>query len=237
MRKRGNWGEFEFSDYTFWMVKFKQPSDGWDQTRVRLIIGFWRFFLSINLWKTEPFTEFGKESPEYGISFHNDIIWIAYGPDSYTINMPWQWQIVRHDLLNPDGSVQVNNRWNFRGKKIGRHLHWHEILTGWHDKKLETTVNTQLTRVIELDHHTKEGKHQKANIRLTGEEREWRWRWFTWLPFPRMIHRVVDCDSDVELGDRAGSWKGGMMGWSVPWKKDESMEYAFRQWYKKWDGN
>jgi hypothetical protein len=37
--------------------------------------------------------------------------------------------------------------------------------------------------------------------------------------------------------NESGSCKGGMMGWSVPWNKNESMETAFWRWYKKWDGN
>lgn len=234
-RLRGNWGEVCWSDYTFWMIKLKHPSDGWDQTRFRLTIGFWHFFLSLNLWKTEPWTEFGKESPEYGISFHDDIIWIAYGPDSYTINMPWQRSIVRWDLLLPNGQLFHRNTYPIK-MRLGKENYkaWYHVLEI--QKPSEDMLRT-LTRNIKLDHHTKQGKHQIANIRLTGEVREWRWRWFTWLPFPRMIHRVVDCNSDVELGERAGSWKGGMMGWSCEWREDESMEQAFWRWYKKWDGD
>jgi hypothetical protein len=88
-----------------------------------------------------------------------------------------------------------------------------------------------------LDHWTKDGVNQKAKIRLAGEEREWRPKCTRWLPIFRKIQRVVDCDSDTELGPRAGSWKGGMLGWSVDWQKDESMKEAFWRWYRNWDGN
>lgn len=237
MHKRGNWGEFTFSDHTFWMIKLKHPSDGWDQHRMRLWIGFWRFFLSLNLWKAKPWDEPCKDSPEYGISYHNDVIWIAYGPDSYTINMPWQWQIVRHSLLHRNGSIYTETAWNYRGKLVGENVSWYDVEEGWRQEGIHSVMSYQCFKQIELDHYTKTGIYQKANITLRGEEREWRWRWFTWLPFPRMIQRVVDCESDVELGERAGSWKGGMMGWSIPWEKDESPQAAFWRWYKKWDGN
>jgi hypothetical protein len=51
------------------------------------------------------------------------------------------------------------------------------------------------------------------------------------------VERVVDCDSNAELGKKAGSWKGGLMGWSCEWDPYENMESAFRRWYDKWDGN
>jgi hypothetical protein len=90
---------------------------------------------------------------------------------------------------------------------------------------------------MNLVHYTKVGRKQEADITFTGEEREWRWKWFTWLPLFSKVERVIDCDSNVELGKKAGSWKGGMMGWSCEWDLDESMESAFRRWYEKWDGN
>lgn len=236
MLKRGNWGEFEFSKYMFWMIKLQHPSDGWDQTRFRLAVGFWRFFLLINLWKTEPWKEWGTSAPEYGISFHDDIIWIHHGEDSWTLNMPWQWQIVRHSLLHRNGRVYTETTWNYRGKYDDKNQSWHDIEEGWRQEGIYPVMSHQCFKQIELDHYTKFGIHQKANITLRGEEREWRWRWFTWLPFPRMIQRVVDCESDIELGERAGEWKGGMLGWSCEWKEGEDLEDAFWRWYKTWDG-
>ncbi len=223
------------------MIKLQWPSDGWDQTQVRFILGIWRFFLLINLWKAKPHTDIFTEPPEYGISFHDDVLWIPYGKRSFTINMPWQWEIVRHDLLLPDGSVYWRNVYRDGPRQRQNHYSWYEILDGDrspYKSEQDSCLNqVRCADYIDLNHHTKSGMFQPARIRLCGEEREWRWRWFKWLPFPRKIQRTVDCWSDAELGDRAGSWKGGMLGWSVEWEKDESMKSAFYRWYKKWDGN
>jgi hypothetical protein len=133
--------------------------------------------------------------------------------------------------LFPDGDVYYRNVYP---KKNQKHLHWWEVF----DKpKLQSDVQVQVAEFVELDHWTKDGVNQKAKIRLAGEEREWRPKCTRWLPIFRKIQRVVDCDSDTELGPRAGSWKGGMLGWSVDWKEDESMEKAFWRWYRNWDGN
>jgi hypothetical protein len=226
---------FTWSNYTHWCIKVKMPSDGWDEYRAKLYIGIWHLFIDIPLWKATPWTEFGKDAPSYGISYHDSIFWIHYGADKwYTIDMPWQWEIVRHDLLFPDGTVYHRNKYPTYT------LHQKKSTVSWFDifeKNQTGEEETQLARYVDLTHYTKDGRKQVARIRLTGEEREWRWKWFKWLPWPNQKHRVVDCSSDEELGERAGSWKGGMIGWSVPWNKNESMETAFWRWYKKWDGN
>lgn len=184
----------------------------------------------------------------YGLTFTEDAIHVYYGiqPGSWSRDdpensdhtklfwYPWNLEIVRHDLLYPNGDVYHRNL--YPKKKNERHIHWWEVFD-WPRKEDQERVEVQVAEFVELDHWTKDGKNQKARIRLTGEEREWRPKWTRWLPFFKYTKRVVDCNSDTELGSRAGSWKGGMMGWSVPWEKDESMKQAFWKWYRTWDGN
>jgi hypothetical protein len=183
---------------------------------------------------------------EYGFTFTPDAIHIYHGiqPGNWSSGdpensdhtkvywYPWRLEIVRHDLLFPDGNVYYRNVYP---KKNQKHLHWWEVFD-YSNKRNEDT-EAEFTKFVDLNHWTKDGVNQKARIRLTGEEREWRPKCTRWLPIFRKIQRVVDCDSDTELGPRAGSWKGGMLGWSVDWKEDESMEKAFWRWYRNWDGN
>ena len=183
---------------------------------------------------------------EYGFTFTPDGFHIYYGiqPGNWSRNdpensdhskmfwYPWRLEIVRHDLLYPNGDVYHRN--TFPKKKGEKYLLWYEVFDN-HKKNADS--QTEIAKFVELDHWTKDGVNQKAKIRLTGEEREWRPKWTRWLPIFKRVRRVVDCNSDTELGPRAGSWKGGMMGWSVDWKEDESMKGAFWRWYKKWDGN
>ncbi len=181
----------------------------------------------------------------YGISFNKESIHIDYGiqPGSWSSRdpknsdhtkvfwWPWRLDIVRHDLLYPNGDVYHRN--SYPMKKGQKSLYWYEVL----DSK-QGDAQVEVAKFVELEHYNKtNGALQKARIRLTGEEREWRPKWTRWLPIFKKIRRVVDCNSDIELGTKAGSWKGGLMGWSCEWHDDESMEDAFRRWYKNWDGN
>lgn len=179
---------------------------------------------------------------DYGVSFNSETLHIHYGiqpgcwssydkansDHSKVFWWPWHSTIVRHDLLYPDGEVYWHNK--YPRKKGAKHLHWYEVDMAGGDVAVETT------KFIELVHHTRDGRKQVAKITLRGEEREWRPRWTRWLPIFRKIRRVVDCSSDVELGEKAGSWKGGLMGWSAEWHKDESMTGAFYRWYRNWNG-
>ena len=184
---------------------------------------------------------------DYGFSFDGEAIHIHYGiqPGSWSSRdpknsdhtkvfwWPWRLEIVRHDLLYPDGELYYRNKYP-RGKQ--KHYAWWELL----DDKTEADLNhveVELAKFVDLVHYTKDGgQKQEARIRLTGELREWRPKWTRWLPIFRRIQRVVDCNSNIELGTKAGSWKGGMMGWSCEWREDESVEDAFRRWYKNWNG-
>jgi hypothetical protein len=184
---------------------------------------------------------------EYGFTFTPDGLHVYYGiqPGNWSRNdpensdhsklfwYPWQLTIVRHDLLYPNGDVYHRN--TYPRKKYEPDLHWYEVFD-WPRQEDKNRVESQVAKFVELDHWTKDGKNQKAKIRLAGEEREWRPKCTRWLPIFRKISRVVDCNSDTELGPRAGSWKGGMIGWSCEWKEDEDMRDAFWRWYKKWDG-
>ena len=185
---------------------------------------------------------------EYGFTFTPDGLHTYYGiqPGNWSrddpensdhsklFSYPWRLEIVRHDLLYPDGDLLWRN--SYPKKKDDKHLLWYEIFE-WPSVKNKQAAEDLFAEFVEIDHWTKDGVNQKARIRLTGEEREWRPKWTRWLPIFKHVRRVVDCDSDTELGPRAGSWKGGMMGWSCEWKEDESMKDAFRRWYKNWDGN
>ena len=182
---------------------------------------------------------------DYGFFFDRDAIHVYYGiqPGSWSSYDPknsdhskvfwWPWQltIVRHDLLFPDGDVYWRNQYP---KKDSKHLHWYEVF----DKDVKSTdgPEAEVAKFIDLTHYTKDGRKQVAHIRLTGEEREWRPTCTRWLPFFKHTRRVVDCSSDVEIGEKAGSWKGGMMGWSCEWRHGESLKGAFWRWYEQWDG-
>lgn len=252
-RIRNKWIELELgSKHTHWTLSYSVPSDDrdawdWDNTKAKgeraihrawLTVGFWRIFMQLYLWRVKPFkgSYDSDSSKRYGITYFERSMHVHWG-ETKVYWMPWDWTIVRWDLLFPNGDVYYRNR--YPGTTLAskrRTFSWYNVLDMNESPYPASPVEAQVAKYIDLEHHTKDGRKQVAKIRLAGEVREWRWRWLKWLPWPRQVSRTIDCMSDVELGSKAGSWKGGMLGWSVPWPEDESMEQAFHNWYNKWDG-
>lgn len=232
-------GEFfiTWSDYVHFCLTVRAPSQYSDRQRMQLTFGLWHLYVNIPLWK--PKTMFDgnyMDEPQYGVSFFERALWLYFNQRTYSFDMPWSWIIVRHDLLLPNGQVYWRNKYK-GGRHVGGEYSWYQVLEGI--KRVPGTkydTQTEAVQYVELDHCTKGGKQQHAKIRLVGEERVWRWKWFTWFPFINITQRVVDCSSDIELGEKAGSWKGGMMGWSCEWRQGEEMKQAFNRWYREWDG-
>jgi hypothetical protein len=200
--------------------------------------------LSKESWATSAgYTE--KIRKQYGFTCYDHGIHIHYGiqPGSWSrddkknsdhtkiLNYPWNYTIVRHDLLYPNGNVYHRNLYK-RGRSVGKRKAWYEV----QEEKSECAV--RVAEIINLTHETKDGRKQEAKITLRGEEREWRrfGQYISWWSFGKKICRVVDFESNIELGEKAGSWKGGLVGTSCKWLPNDNMEQAFWRWYKSWNG-
>ena len=222
---------FTWSKYKFWHLKIGHPYDYDDEDSVNLKIGIYKLYIDIPLYKTgKRESNFGNDSLQYGITYHDDTFWLYTGEGNKSFDAPWQWTIVRHDLLNLDGSLYYRNSYK-NGRRSPDHLYFHEL----ENTKSYVSAWT-LTETMNITHTTSHGDTQETVVTLHGEEREWRWKWLQWLPFNKLIHRVCDFEFSSELGDRAGSWKGGLTATSTEWKSSETLKESFTRWYKNWDG-
>lgn len=63
------------------------------------------------------------------------------------------------------------------------------------------------------------------------ERRTWWWKWFRWfrLPFPWKTRQSIDVHFSDEVGDAAGSWKGGVIGTGWDMLPGETMEQTLRR--------
>jgi hypothetical protein len=159
---------------------------------------------------------------EIGISIHDKGIWwhVWVGTmASWSRDYPWcKWwrqgvvrpfgdfRHVRHEWLRPDGSV-------FRAPA-----------------PMEYDVPEEITETHPYTYTLKSGKVQERTATINGDEREWRWRWLgvTW-PWPRRVSRMIDVKFSDEVGERTGSWKGGVVGTSHEWRHGETMLDALRR--------
>ena len=148
---------------------------------------------------------------EYSIDFYSvdgefpNHIWIrkAGGKSKY-FYFPWAFEWFRTSLLLKDGS------WEHE-KKGNRKEFWNDE---WKDIKFE--------EIYPYTYTLKSGEKQERTAKITVEEREWR-RYYT--PFTSLFNKVdrsIAVEFSDEVGERAGSWKGGCTGCGYSMKKGES---------------
>lgn len=188
-----------------------------------------------------------KPNHSYGFQSFDGYLHCFFGSEKHQFSwqLPWSWQITRVDLLKPDGSVLIHNdrKTVQRPHRVPgvKTVYWNDVfnLESFNPPKLGmSTADTDspIGEVYPFKWVLKDGTIQETKVMLLGIEREWRWKWFQRLPFPRLINRSVEINFQHEVGEKAGSWKGGLMGTSCPLQKGEPMCVAFDKWVAKWNG-
>lgn len=194
-------------------IEFPSDWHGHRRAWIRLGCGLLTIAFSFPWSKVVP--DCGQCSgPTYGFYFFADTLVLKWGKDtggwlgdhekkvSWTFHMPWSWDHIRHDYLNPDGSLH------------------HSATQGDYSGPEETKQR------FLYQYQLNSGEIQKRIATVNGEEREWRWHWLKRWKWPRLIRRTINIEFDGEVGERTGSWKGGTIGCSWDWLKGESMKDA-----------
>lgn len=154
-------------------------------------------------WAHDP--ECGME--QWGFKFFERSVHLNWGGHCKIVHLPWSWQHVRHQVHLRDGTLVAPTPHHYEppypeGRYVETHLYRYTLRNG--------TV-------------------QNRTATIYGDEREWRWRWFQWLPRPRKISRCIEITFSDEVGERTGSWKGGCIGCGYEWRHGEEMLDALRR--------
>lgn len=170
-----------------------------------------------NIFVKLPFPERWHREPKggmdcWGVSVCSDT-WSAvhfnWGRRCKIVHMPWDWDHVSHMVWLSDPI----SPWVSPAK--------HEYTPPFTDgRHVETHRYTYTLR---------NGAIQQRTATIYGERREWRWRWFKFLPWPRLVKRSISVQFDDEVGERSGSWKGGTIGCGYEWREGETMLAALRR--------
>lgn len=138
---------------------------------------------------------FGDE-PQYGIDMlfrdgHKGTLYMNWGQKCKFIYMPWEYEHYRTRLFTADGNWIVEPK-DYAEREALKPILW--------------------TEKYNYDYRLRSGDVQEAIATVTVHEAEYRMRGFMWLPLFRHVDRYIDVQFDRELGEGAGSWKGGVLG-------------------------
>lgn len=181
--------------------------------------------------------EMGTFGPSWGGSWaFNDAIHFHWGERCKIIYMPWTWEWVRTSYLAHDGTTWFTEyaaSWMARGAPVGE---W--WVQGWrrldeHRAKYDATMvkldGIKWRRDFAYTYTLRSGEVQKRVATVTVEEREWRRRWTYWFKLGAKVRRTIAVEFDQEVGERSGTWKGGVLGCGYEMRPGESAEDCLRR--------
>jgi len=213
---------FRFADSRIAQFKWGEVSFGWGfalalckfEEHWYLHIHLIYINIFITLWRTRVEPEEMMESWGFSVPFGPSDVHFNWGNASKIVHMPWAWEWHRTSTLAPDGKSWIHELAPHTGReKIGQ-----PALVDWFSR-------------CDLPHWTyeapyryvlKSGEVQERKATISVEEREWRWRWFSGLAWPRKVQRTISIEFDGEVGERSGSWKGGCTGCGYELRPTES---------------
>lgn len=188
---KNSWLEFWWGGGDF---SLKYSLGGYFSRRHELVVCLWLFKAFIKLPWGNGIED--CETPTYGMYYHANSLVLCYGMKQKHIPMPWQMQWVRTSLLLKDQT------WAHDTPKNKKSF-WKDE---WKEKAYSFTE--PYTYVL------KSGALQHMNAMCFVKEWEWRPLWFKWTSLFKNVRKAIDINFDGEVGERAGSWKGGCTGCS-----------------------
>ena len=238
------WFYLSISSWKTFSLSWKEAD--YDESKPRINISLLWFHLYIYtsqkcaIYDKEKY-DYHQGEREYGIMIHNNSFWIYNGLKHKAFEFPYTYRFIRHSVL------RKNNNWEHDYSKLGRKVNrikdsYYENITmkdgsikknynkDFFDKKWDNII---FKVVFDYTYVLESGKIQKRKATVKVEEREWRRGFLTWFKWKAKINKYIEIEFDKEVGERAGSWKGGVVGTSYPFLNDtETVIECFRRFEK-----
>lgn len=154
-----------------------------DRGRRMLCLEFWRFSAYIPLGITRG--EYpAMEEPQWSVFGSSEFgLTFHFGHRRKSFDWPWTFDWHRTSYLMQDGT------WLHEWREVGE---WREVHPYRYVLRSGTVQDVQAT--------------------ITLRETERRRKWLRWTRFGARIERSIDVKFSGEVGEQAGSWKGGTIG-------------------------
>lgn len=157
------------------------------------------------------------EWPTYGLTVQPRVMTLHTGKHQKNFRQfrfPWDWEFYRRSYLCKDGE--------FKHEMKGTKFPPNSCLDSPHPYYDREKDEDLWVETYPYTYKLRSGKEQHVQATVRVDEMEWRWLWFTWFPFIRKVVRGIDIHFSDEVGERAGSWKGGAIGCGYNMKDGET---------------
>jgi hypothetical protein len=135
----------------------------------------------------------------------DSVVW-CWGDYTKFFHMPWEFTHIKTEVLRPDGTWAKRVASYEKGEPDGR--------------KVEKFA---------YHYRLRSGEVQERVATVHVERMEWRRKWTKWMPILAKVRTYIEIEFDGEVGDAAGSWKGGCIGCSWELLPGETPEQSLRR--------
>ena len=147
------------------------------------------FLISLPLldrWAYEPH----EIMESWGVTYHMWAFHLNWGRRCKVANLPFGWDHIdeRHQVLRADGEWE---------RHIASYEHGHD------QRKVEE---------FPYAYRLRSGEIQERTAAVHVERREYRRKGLRWCPWFAKKSQYIEIEFNDEVGERAGSWKGGCVG-------------------------
>ena len=210
VRWSNDWMEF-YPGFYKWSFTYK-PSNG-ENRKLDISLFYGQFFITL---KTKKPPRYKGSRPEYGFYFYGmgtkipHSLCIKTGKKYKLISMPWELDWVRTSRYLKDRT------WAHQTKKNRIDLFNKEY-------EEKTYYETHKYYYIHDD------LFQETEAVCKIEEREWRPKWFKWLPLFKKVRRDINVEFKTPIGRGVDSYKGGTYGTNHEMKPNETIKQTLKR--------
>lgn len=159
-------------------------------------------------------------------------LYFGWGRKSKFVYGPWRLEFVRGEWMHADGTWRVEPRTRYRRNMSpeARDAAWKQ------DTDARDTKEAECWQVVEdWRYRSRACDLQEGTALISVERRTWRQWWLRWTPLFQKQATTIDVKFSREVGNRAGSWKGGTIGCGYDMKPGESPTECFHRMMQKRD--
>lgn len=168
----------------------------------------------------------GCDAPKYGFAVHNNTFWIYIGGEydesmgQCTGNDQW----ITWDL--PFFSWEFDGHWIREKRQSGVFIQSGDWIKIGKMDAYSFRKDMAYTETHEFVYTLKNGMVQWRTATCTIEKRKWYRKWFPWL---KKTSHVIDIEFNDEVGNRSGTWKGGIMGMTHELHDGETIKSSLKR--------
>jgi hypothetical protein len=189
--------------------------DGYASNSLNLHLGWPSIYLTLP-WRS-PEVPSGEMGKYWGFCFFEQSVHLNWGDKTRIVYMPWSWATrISNEVQRADGS------W---APYVPTYGVFNRATNTWEQQEPDGRHEMVLPYTYKL----RSGELQVVSATIYVERSVWRRRWLKWTRFLQRVDYGISITFSAEVGERAGSWKGGVLGCGYSMRPGESPEQTLRR--------